>query len=136
MKTGQTNAALLRSALRMDAIGSLGAGLALTAGAGWVAEATALPRGLLYWSGLLFLAWGTVVEWLACRAQPPRGAVLTVIVLNLLFVFDCIALLATGLVAPNPLGVALLLGVANAALLFALLQAAGLRAHAGGAQHA
>lgn len=131
-----TDMSLLRRALKLDAVASGATGLLLVAASGPLAALLALPQPLLFWAGIAFLPWAAAVGWLGTRADPPRRAAIAVVVLNLLFVLDCVLLLALGWVAPNAFGIAFILALAAAVLLFALLQAAGLRTPATLAQHA
>ena len=76
---------------------------------GVLGTAMGLPVGLLRGAGLVLLPWGAFVAWCASRAEPPRPAVLAVVVLNLIWAVDSVVLLATGWVAPNGLGVGFVL---------------------------
>jgi hypothetical protein len=86
-----------------------------------------LPAMLLLDVGVVLLVWAAVVGWLGTRALVPRKGAVTAIVINLLWVIDSFALLLTGWVEPNGLGVAFVVVQALAVLGFAALQYAGLR---------
>ncbi len=99
----------LRVLLGLDGAFCLAGGVALVAAAGVLGPAMGLPDGLLRGAGLVLLPWGAFVAWCASQAEPPRRAVLAVVVLNLIWAVDSVLLLATGWVAPNGLGVAFVL---------------------------
>lgn len=118
---------LLRLALLADAAASGAVGLLLTAAAGPLDPLLGLPGPLLRGVGLVLLLWTVGVGWLATRAEPPRAAVLAVVVVNLLWVADSVLLLAFGPVDPTALGTAFVLAQALAVLGFAAAQWLGLR---------
>jgi hypothetical protein len=125
----------LRVLLGVDAAFCLAAGLGLVAAADALGPAMGLPVGLLRGAGMVLLPWGAFVAWCAGRAEPPRRAVLAVVVLNLLWAADSVLLLATGWVAPNGLGVAFVLVQAAMGAGIAVLQFLALP-RAGGLQRA
>ena len=118
---------LLHRGLQLDAIasGAMGA-LLLVAGAP-TARLLELPVGLLRWVGLACLVWAAVTGWLGTRPVVPRRAAIAVIVFNLVWVVDSIALLFVDRVDPNGLGVAFVLVQAAAVLAVTELQYTGLR---------
>lgn len=114
----------LRVLLGVDAAFCLAAGLGLVVAADALGAAMGLPAGLLRGAGMVLLPWGAFVAW--CAGRPARWAVLTVVVVNLLWAADSVLLLATGWVAPNGLGVAFVLGQAAMGGAIAVLQALAL----------
>ena len=116
----------LRVLLGVDAAFCLAAGLGLVVAADALGPAMGLPAGLLRGAGLVLLPWRAFVAWCAGQAAPARWAVLTVVVVNLLWTADSVLLLATGWVAPNGLGVAFVLGQAAMGGAIAVLQALAL----------
>lgn len=118
---------LLHRALQLDAVATGLLGVLLVAASGPVGELLDLPAALLLDAGVLMLVWAGVTGWLGTRERVPRRGAAVVIVLNLLWVIDSVALLLTGWVEPNGLGVAFVVVQALAVLALAALQYAGLR---------
>jgi hypothetical protein len=118
---------LLRLALKGDALASGGAGLLLVAASGSLAGPLGLPQPLLSWAGLLFLPWAALVGWLGTRPALTTVTVWTVIVLNTIYVVDCVAVLILGWLSPTGLGIAVVLAQAAAVLALAQAQLLGLR---------
>lgn len=116
---------LLRLALLADGAACLGLGGALTLGAGALAGPLGLSTGLLQPVGLFLLVWAAFVLWTGAQSPPPRRAAWFIVIGNLLWVVDSVALL--GFVQPTGLGVAFVLIQAGLGLGTALLQMAGLR---------
>jgi hypothetical protein len=118
---------LLHRALQADAIASGAFGLLLVAASEPAARRFDLPATLLLDAALVTLVWAAVTGWLGTRAAVPRKGAIAVIVINLLWAVDSLALLATGWVEPNGLGVAFVAVQALAVLALAELQYVGLR---------
>jgi hypothetical protein len=118
---------LLHRALQLDAVASGLLGVLLVATSEATGELLDLPAMLLLDVGVVLLVWAAIVGWLGTRALVPRKGAVTAIVINLLWVIDSFALLLTGWVEPNGLGVAFVVVQALAVLGFAALQYAGLR---------
>ena len=116
---------LLRLALLADGVACLGLGGALALGAGALATPLGLPAGLLQPVGLFLLAWAAFVLWTGAQMPPPRRAAWVIVIGNLLWVADSVALLA--FVPATGLGVAFVLGQAGLGLAAALVQMAALR---------
>lgn len=127
------NAGLLRVALVVDAAMSGASGLLLAAATGPVAQATALPAGLLGTCGWFFLAYAGALAWLARRAAVPGRVVGVLAAGNLAWAGGCVAVPALGLVAPAGLGIALLAAQGLAVSAFAAMYAVALRRADGGA---
>jgi hypothetical protein len=117
----------LSRALLADAIFSGVAALALTFGAGALAPLLHLPDALLQKSGLFLIAYTALVGWLASRSSVSKALVLMVIVGNAAWTLGSIALLFSGAVSPNLLGVIFIVAQAVATGVFAELQYIGLR---------
>lgn len=120
----------LRTALLLDAIASGAVGLAMAAGASLLAPLLSLPEPLLFWAGLAFLPWAAALIWAARRQTVARILVIDIIALNALFVAICMALPASGLIAPNMLGTLFILAQGAIVAGFAILQWIQLRAAA------
>ena len=122
---------LLRRALLADAIFSGVSALALTFGAATFAALLSLPEALLRESGLFLIAYTALVGWLGTRQSMPRALVLVVVAGNAAWTLASIALLFSGAVSPNLLGVVFVVAQAIATGVFAELQYIGLRKSGG-----
>ena len=122
---------LLRRALLADAIFSGVSALALTFGAATFAALLSLPETLLRESGLFLIAYAALVGWLGTRQSMPRALVLVVVAGNAAWTLASIALLFSGAVSPNLLGVVSVVAQAIATGVFAELQYIGLRRSSG-----
>jgi hypothetical protein len=130
-RTSLAPTTLLRLALLGDAAASGATGLLLVTVPGPLAAVFGLPQPLLLAAALILLPYTAVVAWLGGRPMPPRAAVRVVIVVNLLWTADSIALLALGPafahLAPTALGMAFVLFQAAVVAGFAVAQLIGLR---------
>lgn len=93
-------------------------------------KADALVSGamaLLLETGLFLIGYAALVGWLGTRRALPKALVLIVIAGNALWTLGSVALLLSGMVAPNALGVAFVLIQATAVGIFAELQFIGLK---------
>ena len=122
---------LLRRALLADAIFSGVSAVGLTLGAGVLAPFLSLPEALLRESGLFLIAYTALVAWLGTRQSLPRALVLFVVAGNAAWTLASIALLFSGAVNPNLLGIILVVAQAIATGVFAELQYIGLRKSGG-----
>lgn len=118
---------LLRRALQADALVSGAMALLLSFGSGVLARLLALPQPLLLETGLFLIGYAALVGWLSTRRALPKALVLIVIAGNALWTLGSVALLLSGMVAPNALGVAFVLMQATAVGIFAELQFIGLK---------
>ena len=121
----------LRRALLADAIFSGVAAVGFTFGAGAFASLFNLPEALLRDTGLFLIAYTALVGWLASRGSVARPLVLLVVVGNAAWTVGSIALLFSGAVNPNLLGIILVVAQAIATGVFAELQYIGLRKSGG-----
>lgn len=121
----------LRRALVADAIFSGVAALGFTFGAGPFASLFNLPQVLLLEVGLFLIAYAAFVGWLGSRPAVQKPMVLLVIIGNAAWTLASIALLFSGAVAPNVLGMAMVVAQAIATGVFAELQYVGLRKSGG-----
>ena len=117
----------LRPILLADAVVTGATALLMLAGASPLADLLDLPTALLAGAGAVLAPYVAFLLWLARREEPPRGAVLAVIGANIAWAVGCIAMLFSGQVEPNALGVAFVLIQAVAVLVFADLQYLTLR---------
>lgn len=117
----------LRNTLLLDGLVSGAAGLAMLAGAAFIAPLTALPPALLAWAGGLLLPWCAALIALSRRSTLPRLWLIDVIAINALWVAASFGLLVSGMIEPNWLGVAFVAMQALTVVLFAELQVIALR---------
>ncbi|MGC2780140.1 MAG: hypothetical protein WA418_31320 [Bradyrhizobium sp.] len=122
-----TSSPLLRQALLADALFSGVAAVGLTGGAGWLSSMLQLPDALLRETGLFLIAYTILVGWLASRVAAPRALILLVIAGNAAWTVGSIALLFSGMVAPNVVGEIFVAAQAVATGVFAELQYMGMR---------
>ena len=118
---------LLRRALLADAIFSGVSAVGLTLGAGAFAALLNLPEALLRESGWFLIAYTALVGWLGTRQAVPKALVMIVVAGNAAWTLASIALLLSGAVSPNLLGIIVILAQAIATGVFAELQYMGLR---------
>lgn len=117
-----TGASLLSRVLWADASISAAAGLGLVIGATWLEPLLGLPQPLLRNAGLLLWPFAALVLLAATRSPVSKGAVWTVIAINLVWIADSLALLFTGWVSPTGLGQALVLAQAAGVIVLAGLE--------------
>jgi hypothetical protein len=117
----------LSRALLADAVFSGGAAVGLTLGAGVLAPLLNMPEVLLRESGLFLIAYTALVGWLGTRQSVLKALVLLVITGNAAWTLGSIALLFSGAVSPNLLGIIFVVAQAIATGVFAELQYIGLR---------
>ena len=118
---------LLRRALLADAIFSGTSAIVLTLGAGALASLLSLLDMLLRETGLFLILYAALVGWLGTRQTVPKVPVWLVVAGNAAWTLASIALLFSGLVAPNLLGEIFVAAQAIATGVFAELQYVGLR---------
>jgi len=117
----------LRRALQADAIFSGFSAVALALGAAPLAPWLNLPEALLQETGLFLIAYALFVGWLGSRRSMAAAWAMLVIAGNAAWVLASVALLLSGMVAPNGLGVAAMLAQALVVGVLAELQTIGLR---------
>jgi hypothetical protein len=117
----------LRSVLLIDAAASGATGLLLIGGAGLLDDLLGLPAGLMFEAGLILVPYVAFVAWVGTRQSVARGAVWAIIAANALWTIASAGLLASGLVAPTPLGTAFVIAQAVVVALLGELQYVGLR---------
>lgn len=117
----------LRQVLAADAVTGALAGFAMTAGADLLAPMLNLNRDILFYGGIALAPFVVCLAWLALQPQPPRTGVMTIIVLNALWVIGSVALLVTGIEQPNALGYGFVIAQAVAVGVYAELEYIGLK---------
>jgi uncharacterized protein YjeT (DUF2065 family) len=105
-----------------DGLACLGMGAGLAGLAPALASLTELAPSFLRGAGLLLLPIGAFILWLATRREVPAWGVAATVAGNAAWVAASLGLLAVGLVQPNGLGTALILGQAAAVAVIAALE--------------
>ena len=118
---------LLRRAFIADAVFSGVSAAAMVLDASALASLLNLPEALLRETGLFLVAYTALVGWLGTRTDVPKALVMLVIVGNAAWTLASIALLFSGAVAPNLLGIIVVVAQAIATGVFAELQYIGMR---------
>ena len=118
---------LLRRALIADTIFSGVGALAMVLGPNALASLLNLPEALLRETGLFLIAYTALVGWLGSRSSIPKPLVMIVVAGNAAWTLASIALLFSGAVSPNLLGIVMVVAQAIATGVFAELQYVGLR---------
>ena len=138
MTTHQTRAGLgrlvgedrdgpLRLSLKLDAAASGALGALSLAGGAVLDDLLGIPLALLAPAGIFLLAYAAFVWTCGNRRPINRTAAWAVVVVNLFWATDSVALVLTGWFPLTALGVAFVLAQAAAVVLFAAAQIYGLR---------
>jgi hypothetical protein len=117
----------LRQVLLADAALSGATGLLMLLGAGWLAGLLGLPEALLRFAGLSLMPYVAYVVYVATRQPTSRAAIWSVIAANDLWAAASVALLLTGWVSPNALGIGFVLFQAAVVAGLGAVQYVGLR---------
>ena len=126
MESQTMNATFLRRSLQLDGVASGATGLLLLAAAGPFAALAGLPGpGIARAVGGVLVLYAAALLWNAARARVSRGQALAAVVLNAVWVLGSAVLIVDG--SLTLLGNAAVAVVALAVLLFAMLEAVGLR---------
>ena len=118
---------LLKFALRLDGAGSLACGLLSCALAAPLATAVGAPVGWVTAIGAFMIGYGLLVGWLAQLGRLDARFVWVVVIGNLLWAIESVALLFTGWITPNTVGISVILTQAVLVAGFSQLQYLGLR---------
>ncbi|OJY06078.1 MAG: hypothetical protein BGP04_11620 [Rhizobiales bacterium 62-17] len=119
--------AFLRRILVLDGAVSLVSGLAMLLGAPVLAGLTAIDPAVLRGAGAILLPFAAFVLWTATRSTVPVWAVWTIIGINVLWTIESFVSLATGWLAPNALGTAVVVVQAVAVAVLAELEMMAVR---------
>jgi hypothetical protein len=119
---GEENGGLLRLALKLDAAASGALGALLVAAGSVLDDLLGLPLALLLPVGMFLLAYATFVWVVGTRPRISKTAAWAVVAVNLVWVADSVALVATAWFPLTTLGAAFVLAQAAAVFLFADLQ--------------
>ncbi|WP_296598950.1 hypothetical protein [Phenylobacterium sp.] len=117
----------LRTVIALDAAACGVMGATFLFDAGWLAGPLGLSPALMQPIGGFLLPYAAFLAWLASRPALPRTGVWALVVFNLLWAVESIALVALGWVRPTDLGLAVVVGQAAAALIVADFQFVALR---------
>ncbi|MGF7007386.1 hypothetical protein [Aminobacter sp. BE322] len=117
----------LRNALYVDALATGATGLLAIVGAPLLASLLDLPETLLLWAGLALVPFVAMLVVVARRAAVSKQVLSCIVVLNALWVIGSFALLVSGAVSPNALGIAFVAGQALVVAVFTGLQFSGIR---------
>ena len=117
----------LRYALLADAIASGATALLLIAGTGLLEGFLNIPVALSREAGLVLIPYVAFVAYVGTRENIMRGAVWAIIVANAIWALASVALLVSGWIAPNVLGIVFIALQAAVVAVFGELQFVGLR---------
>ncbi|MDN5925475.1 MAG: hypothetical protein L0I29_00160 [Hyphomicrobiales bacterium] len=120
----------LKPLLVLDAATCAAMGVVLMLGSTLVAGVTEIPAGLLFWTGATLIPTAAFMAISARTTPVPGWAAIVVVLGNLLWVVASIFLPAAGLIAPNALGWAFLVGQAGVVAILAKLEFDALRGRA------
>jgi hypothetical protein len=117
----------LRTVIALDAAacGAMGAAFAFAAPA--LAAPLGLSPALMQPVGMFLVLYAGLLAWMASRAELPTKAVWALVGFNLVWAMDSLSLIFLGWVEPTPLGLALVVAQALAAVVVADLQYLSLR---------
>ena len=118
---------LLRQALVSDAATTAACGAFMLIGASLLSGTLGLPAALLAVAGAALLPCALVVGYLGVVPEASRTMILAVIGANLLWAADSALLLVSGYVEPTRAGTVFVIAQALVTLMYAGLQASGLR---------
>lgn len=117
----------LRNVLNADALISGAAGILMMLGAPLLSPLLELPAELLFWAGLALVPFVAMLVVIARRPTVSKLVLIDIIAINALWVVGSFALLVSGVVQPNLLGIAFVAAQALTVAVFAELQFVGIR---------
>ncbi|MBT1155285.1 hypothetical protein J1C56_06735 [Aminobacter anthyllidis] len=117
----------LRNVLHADALISGAAGLLMMLGAPLLSPLLELPAELLFWAGLALVPFVAMLVVIARRPTVSKLVMVDIIAINALWVIGSFALLFSGTIQPNLLGIAFVAAQALTVAVFAELQFVGIR---------
>lgn len=117
----------LKPLLVLDVATCAAMGAVLLLGSTPIAGVTEIPAALLFWAGASLMLIATFMAIISRMTPVPGWAATLVVVGNLLWVAASIFLPAAGLIAPNSLGWAFLVGQAGVVAILAKLELDALR---------
>jgi hypothetical protein len=129
-------APFLRNVLNADALISGAAGILMMLGAPLLSPLLELPAELLFWAGLALVPFVAMLVVIARRPTVSKLVLIDIVAINALWVVGSFALLVSGVVQPNLLGIAFVAAQALTVAVFAELQFVGIRRAASAASAA
>ena len=117
-----SNKLSLKSLLMLDAATCVVMGAVLLLGSKPIASLTQIPAALLFWAGASLIPIAAFMAFSARVVPVPAWTVSVVIIGNAMWVVASILLPLGGLIAPNPLGWAFLVGQAGVVAILAKLE--------------
>ena len=117
----------LRNVLNADALISGAAGILMMLGAPLLSPLLELPTELLFWAGLALVPFVAMLVVITRRPTVSKLVLIDIIAINALWVVGSFALLVSGVVQPNLLGIAFVAAQALTVAVFAELQFVGIR---------
>lgn len=114
--------ASLNTLLAIDAVTCAAMGAALLLGSARIGSITNIPAGLLFWAGASLLPIAAFMAACSRTSPIPVWAAMALVLGNLVWATASIALPATGLISPSPIGWAFLIGQAGFVVLLAKLE--------------
>ncbi len=117
----------LRRVLAFDALSGAATGGLHVLGAPGVAAGLGLPEPLLQASGAAIFAFVALAGWLALQTTPPRGLLMTIVLLNFAWAAGCLWVTFGGAFELTALGVAYVLVQAIVVFVLAELEWMGWR---------
>lgn len=112
----------LKSLLMLDAATCASMGAALLMASGPVAALTQIPAALLFWAGAGLMPIAAFMALSTRAVRVPAWAVSIIVIGNVMWAAVSILLPTAGLIAPNLLGWALLVGQAGVVAILAKLE--------------
>ena len=112
----------LRLVLKLDAVATGAVGLLSVAAGQLIDDPLGIPLALLVPVGLFLVAYAVAIWIVATRRRVSRPAVWAAVAINLMYVVDCVVVVAVGWFPLTSLGVAFVLLQAAAVTLFAAAQ--------------
>ena len=128
--TNSNELSSLKPLLALDAATCAGMGALLLLGSAPIAGVTQVPASLLFWAGASLIPIAAFMGICSRATLVPGWAATLVVLGNLLWVAASILLPVAGLIAPNPLGWAFLIGQAAVVAILAKLEFDALRGRA------
>jgi CHASE2 domain-containing sensor protein len=118
---------LMRLVLKLDAVATGAVGLLSVAAGPMLDDLLGIPLALLVPVGLFLVAYAVAIWIVATRRRVSRPAVWAAVAINLIYVVDCLVVVAASWLPLTPLGAAFVLFQAAAVTLFAAAQFYALR---------
>ena len=96
----------LRKVLIADALFGVAPAILFTFASGFVGKLTAIPQNLLFWAGIVLIAYTALLVAVSRRESVSRMMMIEIIAINVVWAAVSLGLLAGGFISPNALGIA------------------------------